>query len=122
VGKVILFWLLVAHALCDFPLQGSFLAAGKNPYNPIPGVPWQVCLFAHALIHAGAVTLVTGSILLGAIEMYSHALLDWGKCGAVHYIGPHKPSGISVVFWIDQGAHVTLKLLYYGMLSWALIP
>jgi hypothetical protein len=32
--------LLVVHALCDYPLQGGFLARGKNEINPIPGVPW----------------------------------------------------------------------------------
>jgi hypothetical protein len=32
-------WLLVAHVLADYPLQGAFLARGKNHRNPIPGIP-----------------------------------------------------------------------------------
>ena len=50
-----LFVLVVAHFLCDFPLQGDFLAKAKNPEAPLPGVPWQWAMLAHAAIHAGAV-------------------------------------------------------------------
>ena len=51
--------LLAAHALCDYPLQGDFLAKAKNPAQPIPGVPWWCAMAAHCAIHAGAVLLVT---------------------------------------------------------------
>ena len=37
---MILFWLMVGHALADYPLQGDFLAKAKNRTAPIPGVPW----------------------------------------------------------------------------------
>ena len=51
-----LLWLLLCgHALCDYPLQGDFLARGKNHTDPIPGIPWVHCLVAHALIHGGMV-------------------------------------------------------------------
>ena len=73
-------WLLiVGHALCDYPLQGDFLARGKNHKNPIPGGPWYQCLAAHALIHGGAVTLLTGSVVLGAAEFVAHAVIDYAK-------------------------------------------
>lgn len=32
--------LLAGHALCDYPLQGDFLAKAKNRAAPLPGVPW----------------------------------------------------------------------------------
>jgi hypothetical protein len=32
--------LVAAHALCDYPLQGDFLARAKNRAAPIAGVPW----------------------------------------------------------------------------------
>ena len=53
--------LLAAHALCDYPLQGDYLAKGKDPWGPFPRGVWIHCLTAHAMIHAGSVLLVTGS-------------------------------------------------------------
>jgi len=47
---LILFYLLAAHAFFDFAGQGDFMAKGKNHKQPIPGVPWYQCLFAHSLI------------------------------------------------------------------------
>lgn len=65
----ILFWMIVGHAVADYPLQGDFLAKGKNHKQPLPGVPWWICLLAHAMIHAGAVALATGSTVLGMAEL-----------------------------------------------------
>lgn len=72
--------LMVAHAVCDYPLQGDFLARAKNRANPIPGFPWYQALGAHALMHAGAVWLITGFWWLGALEFFAHALTDDAKC------------------------------------------
>ncbi len=33
----ILFWLFVAHAVCDYPLQGDFLAKAKNQMAVVRG-------------------------------------------------------------------------------------
>lgn len=96
-------WLLVGHALCDYPLQGDFLARAKNHRSPIPGVPWYQALAAHSLIQAGAVWLITGSLFLGLCELVCHALIDWGKSdGAYGYD-------------TDQALHVAVKL------QWVLI-
>lgn len=72
--------MIAAHALCDYPLQGDFLAKAKNRLNPIPGVPWWQALGAHAAIHGGAVALVTGIWWLGVLEAGSHFLIDDLKC------------------------------------------
>lgn len=96
----ILWWLIVAHAVCDFPLQGDFLARGKNHRAPLAGVPWIVCLFAHSLIHGGAVALVTGNVLLGAAETAAHAWLDWAKCDGRYG------------FAVDQGLHILSKCVW----------
>lgn len=95
-----LFVLLVCHALCDYPLQGDFLAKGKNRFNPLPGVPWYWCLGAHAMIHAGAVYLVTGSFGLGLLELIAHAAIDDRKCAG------------KFGFDMDQGLHICCKLLW----------
>lgn len=96
----VLFWLLVGHAVADYPLQGDFLSKGKNHKNPIPGIPFWQCLFAHAAIHAGSVALVTGSIAFGLVEFALHCVIDFGKCSG--WYG----------FNCDQGLHVICKVAY----------
>ncbi len=93
-----LFLLLAAHGVCDYPLQGDFLAKGKNHKLPLPGVPWYQCLVWHSMIHAGAVVLITGSILLGCCELVAHSIIDFGKCSG--WFG----------FNTDQALHVTCKI------------
>ena len=80
-NAVVLFGTLVAgHALCDYPLQGDFLARAKNRAAPIPGVPWYQALGAHSVIHGAAVGLITGIPLLGVLEALAHAFIDDAKC------------------------------------------
>ena len=95
-----LFYLLAAHALCDFPLQGDYLAKAKNPCAPLPGTPWTIALAAHALIHGGAVMLVTGSLLLGIAETIAHAAIDIAKCRG------------SISYTTDQALHVACKIAW----------
>ena len=104
-----MFWmLLVGHAVSDYPLQGDFLARGKNHTAPLPGVPWYQCLVWHAMIHSGAVVLVTGSLVLGVAEFVVHVLIDYGKCDG--WFG----------FNVDQLLHVLCKALWVLMLKMAM--
>ena len=75
----VFFALAVAHALADFPLQGDYIARQKNRSSSTSAAEWFVALMAHSLIHAGGVWLVTGSMLLGAVELLLHGLIDLGK-------------------------------------------
>ena len=103
-NAVYLFAALVAgHALCDYPLQGDFLARAKNRALPIPGVPWYQALGAHAIIHGGAVALLTGVPLLGFAEAVAHAAIDDAKCTG------------KIGFNADQSLHIVCKL------SWVVI-
>lgn len=97
---MILFYLLAGHALCDYPLQGDFLARGKNHKSPIYGIPFWQCLFAHAFIHGGMVALVTGKWYLGLAETVIHAIVDYGKCD-----GWYGFNG-------DQALHISCKVLW----------
>lgn len=106
----LLFWLLVGHAVCDYPLQGDFLARAKNPFNPIPGVPWYQALFWHALMHAGAVMLITHAWRFAVVEFCLHCVMDVMKCG---YLGKKQ----AMAFNVDQGFHVGCKLLYAAVLT-----
>jgi hypothetical protein len=101
----LLFWLIVSHAVCDYPLQGDFLARGKNHKNPIPGIPWWHCLLAHALIHGGGVALATGSVPLGIAEVVIHCAIDYGKCDGRY--GMH----------VDQALHIICKVAWFAILT-----
>jgi len=100
----IFYAMLVGHALCDYPLQGDFLARGKNHRAPIPGVPYQWCLFAHAGIHAGAVAFLT-SWWLGTFEFVAHAFIDFDKCDGRFGEGER-------AFSIDQFLHIGCKFIW----------
>jgi hypothetical protein len=102
---VIFFWLLVGHSLADYPLQGEFLALAKRR-GGMRSVPWQTALAAHSTIHAGAVALVTGSVILGLFEFAFHSLIDFAKCEGM--FGEDQAHAFSV----DQGLHVVCKLMW----------
>lgn len=101
----VLFMLLVGHAIADYPLQGDFLARGKNSANPLPGIPWYQCLAAHALIHAGSVYLITGSMACALMELAAHIVIDDLKCTGKFGSG-HR------AFNIDQALHFLCKLAW----------
>ena len=92
--------LIVGHVVCDYPLQGDFLAKAKNRAMPIPGVPWQQALGAHAIMHGGAVWLLTGIWWLGAAEMLVHVFIDDRKCTG------------NLTFNQDQALHVACKVVW----------
>ena len=97
--------LLAAHALCDYPLQGDFLAKAKNPAQPIPGVPWWCAMAAHCAIHAGAVLLVTSSMVAACFEFALHWMVDIEKCWG------------RISFATDQASHVACKVAYVVILA-----
>ena len=111
-GLVLLFAFLIGHALADFPLQGSFLAIGKERHGDLekltgtawPRGMWAYCLTMHSLIHAGAVWIVSGSVVLAAAEFVLHWLIDLAK------------SWDMTNFYADQGLHLICKLAYVYIL------
>jgi hypothetical protein len=103
----VLFLLVTAHALADFPLQGEFLSMCKNrrlltlradPARPVAMWPW--CLAAHCFIHGAAVWAVTGCFTLGCIETGLHAVIDFLKCEG------------KTTFVQDQMLHLSCKVGY----------
>lgn len=101
----IFFCLIVGHMIADYPLQGDFLARGKNRQNPIPGVPWQHPLAAHCFIHAGFVFLFTGSLLISLAELVAHALIDDAKCAG------------KISYDTDQALHIACKALWVAIIA-----
>lgn len=101
----VLFWLLVGHAVSDFPLQGTYLATAKNRHKKqqyksaaVANDVWIWCLSWHALIHAGSVALVTGYVAYGLVEFLLHWLIDFGRCEEYYDFG------------VDQALHVGCKV------------
>jgi hypothetical protein len=107
-AAVLFFGLLIGHAIADFPMQGTFLAMGKNRHVKIPdpeGAPyprnlWVYCLTAHALVHAAPVWLLTGSVAFALVECVLHWLIDYSK------------NEKWTNFALDQGLHVACKAAY----------
>jgi len=105
--------LFAVHALFDYPLQGDFLAKGKNQWKPIPGIPWYQCLFAHVLMHSAAVMVITGSLWLGLAELVIHALTDYAKCAGMFGQQTFGTEGINPrAFDVDQLIHYACKVLW----------
>ena len=86
-GLQILFALIIAHVLFDYPLQGDFLAKHKNRHYKGEGettpLLWAHCLTAHSLMHAGAVWAITGSFVIGLVELVLHWIIDFVKCEGI---------------------------------------
>lgn len=106
--------LVVTHFLVDFPLQGDFLARGKNHRAPLPGVPWAYCLFAHAALCGAAVALCVHflgatkapmAISFGLAEALIHAGVDLGKNEGAFGKG-------ETGFLVDQALHLLCKLTW----------
>lgn len=104
----VLVYLLAAHFLCDYPLQGDWLSKAKNPkLDLVPGEAiWPLALAGHAAIHAVAVQLITGSWLLCAAEFAAHFLIDWSKCSG------------RFGYNVDQYLHIGCKFVWAGLLLW----
>ncbi len=112
---VLFFALTIGHVLADFPLQGEFLARGKNRHSPAPQLAdgkespphlWVYLMAAHCLIHAGFVWVITGSAFLGLAELVLHWVIDVMKC-------EDKTS-----FEVDQWLHMITKMIFVALI-WA---
>lgn len=106
----IFFWLLVAHCIADFPLQGDWLARSKNPNAIVleDEEIWPWSMTAHCLIHAGAVFYIVSFANMPGVaaicatgEFTMHFLIDYHKC--MGYIGYVKDQLYHVFM---KGAHV----------------
>lgn len=88
--------LVFAHVLADYPMQGAFIAMGKNRTKPLPGTPWYQLLSAHAVMHGGMIGIVVVAAgLAGHPELFNvalpvalaetacHWLIDDWKCRSV---------------------------------------
>lgn len=104
--------LLVVHYWVDFSIQHDFIAKGKNPAAPLPGIPWYHVMFAHALHHGGALGAIVWlfthdiglALALGTAEVIGHFAIDWSKCTS------RLGSG-EAAFNADQALHLAMKVV-----------
>ncbi len=102
-GPLMLVALFGAHWFFDYAGQGDFMAKAKNPMTPIPGVPWEAVMSAHAGIHGAAVALITGIWWLLVLEYFAHMSIDILKCNG------------KISFRTDQTLHLVCKVVWFGI-------
>lgn len=122
----IIIFLIVAHFLCDYPLQGNYMAMAKNRHDyikvPIPedwpyedkydGMvekkwkEWPWVLSGHATIHGGAVYLITGLWYLALLEIIIHGIIDDKKCAE------------DLTYNQDQAVHIACKVVWAIIATW----
>lgn len=101
------FYLLVGHALMDFPMQAGPMALEKSRHSRTDlqkQVPWFYWLTAHALLHGGAVAYITQSLGFGILEAVCHWLIDFARCEGWYNIH------------VDQALHVLCKVVWFVLL------
>ena len=99
------FKLCIGHAVADFWAQSEGMRRAKGWTNDVRSQPgnikvWTHAITAHALIHAGAVWVCTGSAWLAFAELIAHWCIDYGKCSG--WFNTH----------VDQGAHIGCKAMW----------
>jgi len=113
---ILFFCMLVGHVLADFPLQGEYIARGKNGSQPLPATPWWYVLSVHAFLHAAFVfaavqvawmlrveVSLTPIWWLAALEFAHHWVVDNAKChGRIGYL-------------TDQGLHIAFKAIWVAV-------
>ena len=103
-GKIMenILWVLLGHYVCDYPLQGDFLAQTKGKY-------WY-SLLAHSLIYSLGLALVFK--LLGVFAIWkvimlllTHAFIDYKKATA-----KNKDLALTTYLYIDQILHIGIAI------------
>jgi hypothetical protein len=99
-------WVLLAHYILDYPLQGDFLAQTKGKY--------LYSLFAHSMIYGLGMGLCfkflgTDYVVLKSIFLVaSHIFIDYHKATA-----KNKEKALTTYLYIDQTLHIGIDILLY---------
>lgn len=96
-------WILLAHYIADYPLQGDFLAQTKGKY-------WY-SLLAHSIIHG--LTIALALKLLGLFAIWksiflivSHIIIDDKKATA-----KDKSKALTTYLYINQTLHIIINIV-----------
>ena len=95
-------WILLAHYIADYPLQGDFLAQTKGKYF--------YSLLAHSMIYG--LTVAVALKLLGLFAIWkalilivSHIIIDYNKATA-----KDKTKALTTYLYIDQLLHILINI------------
>lgn len=96
--------LLAVHFLCDFPLQGDFVAVHKSRHvDP----NWPIILLAHCFIHGLGVYIV-----LKALGHESNvAMVSMWFMVLSHFIIDFMKNDSRLTFFQDQMAHLIIVII-----------
>jgi hypothetical protein len=96
-------WVILAHYVADYPLQGDFLAQTKGKY-------WY-SLLVHSVIYG--LTIALCFKLLGlfalwkvAVLIVSHIIIDYKKATA-----KNKEKALTSYLYIDQSLHLVINIV-----------
>ncbi len=96
-------WIILAHYIADYPLQGDFLAQTKGKY-------WY-SLLAHSVIYG--LTIALALKLLGLFAIWkaialiiSHMVIDYKKATA-----KNKEKALTTYLYIDQALHIAINII-----------
>ncbi len=97
-----LLWIILAHYIADYPLQGDFLAQTKGKY-------WY-SLLAHSIIYGLTIALTLKLLGLFAIWkavvlVASHMIIDYKKATA-----KNKDKSLTTYLYIDQALHIAINI------------
>lgn len=99
-------WILLAHYIADYPLQGDFLAQTKGKYF--------YSLFAHSVIYGLTMALcfkLLGVFTIGKaiVLVISHIAIDYLKATA-----KNKDRALTTYLYLDQLLHLIINIgLFY---------
>ena len=96
-------WIILAHYIADYPLQGDFLAQTKGKY-------WY-SLLAHSVIYGLTIALALKLLDLFAIWkaitlIISHMVIDYKKATA-----KNKEKALTTYLYIDQALHIAINII-----------
>lgn len=101
------FWVILAHYISDYPLQGDFLAQTKGKH-------WY-SLFVHSVIYGLTISLCFE--LLGVFTVWkayvlvgSHMVIDYYKC---KYAPANPTKALTTYLYIDQALHIIINIILY---------
>ena len=100
-------WIILGHYICDYPLQGDFLANTKGKY-------WY-SLLAHSVIYGLGMALVfkflgVFAIWKAVVLIASHVLIDYKKATA-----KNKERVLKSYLYVDQLLHLAIDFALYAV-------
>ena len=100
-----LLWVVLAHYIADYPLQGDFLAQTKGKYF--------YSLLVHSIIYGLSISLCFE--LLGVFNVWKAIILIVNHI-CIDYIKAHakdKNKAMTSYLYIDQALHLAINFILY---------